>query len=110
MPCPNRSPILSSMTGDPDMVELIGGFVNHLKDRVRSLEVAYAANDLEGLARLAHQLKGSSGGFGFHTIGQMAAALEQSARNADSVTDVAEELEGLISMCRRAMETRSPQA
>ena len=98
----DQSPIVSSLSGDPDMLELVEEFVDNLRDRTRSLEVAYAANDVEELVRLAHQLKGSSGGYGFDAIGEAAGALEQSARAASSVTDIAQELEGFIAMCRRA--------
>ena len=98
----DQSPIFSSLSSDPDTLELVEEFVDGLRDRVRSLEVAYVTNDIEELIRLAHQLKGSSGGYGFDVIGESASVLEQSSRAAGSVTDVARELERFIAMCRRA--------
>jgi HPt (histidine-containing phosphotransfer) domain-containing protein len=102
MAASDNSPILSSLSDDPDMMELIEEFVGNLQHRVQAIERAVATNDPSELARLAHQLKGASGGFGFDTIGTMAATLEQSAMAADCVSEVAAEVEELISMCHRA--------
>jgi HPt (histidine-containing phosphotransfer) domain-containing protein len=96
------SPIYSSLSDDPDMLELVEEFVGNLQHRIASIEQAVAANDPSQLVRLAHQLKGASGGFGFDSIGAMAAVLEQSAKAASCVSDVASEVGELVSMCRRA--------
>ncbi|HPD28941.1 MAG TPA: Hpt domain-containing protein [Phycisphaerae bacterium] len=104
----DTSPIYSSLKDDPDMVELIEEFVGNLQHRVQAIEQAVASNNPAELVRLAHQLKGASGGFGFETIGAMAAALEQSARAATCVSDVAAEVAELVSMCRRATAQPAP--
>ena len=70
------SPIFSPMSSDPNMADLVEEFVGQLRSRISSLEVAYAAADPESLARVAHQLKGASGGYGFDEIGEAAARLE----------------------------------
>lgn len=101
-------PIFSPMSSDPDMLELVEEFVDHLKTRVSSLEVAFASDNLTELTRLAHQLKGASGGYGFDVIGQAAAQLEQSAKAADSVGQVSAELEEVIALCRRASAKPAP--
>ena len=98
----NTSPIVSSLSDDPDMRELVEEFVGNLQHRIQAIEQAVASDSTAELIRLAHQLKGASGGFGFETIGAMAAALEQSAKAASCVSDVAAEVSELVSMCRRA--------
>ncbi|MDM8006329.1 MAG: Hpt domain-containing protein [Phycisphaerae bacterium] len=98
----DASPIFSSLSDNPVMMESLEGFVGNLQHRVQAIEHAVALNDPAELVRLAHQLKGASGGFGFETIGEMAAALEQSAKAAHCVSDVATEVAQLVSMCRRA--------
>lgn len=103
-----QSPIFSTMGDDPGMRELVEEFVDGLQGRIRSLEVAVATDDVEGLVRLAHQLKGASGGYGFDEISETAAKLEQSAKQAESVMDAAREVEALISVCRRATTTAAP--
>ena len=104
----DASPIVSSLSDDPEMMELIEEFVGNLQHRVQAIEQAVAMNSPSELARLAHQLKGASGGFGFDMIGTMAATLEQSAKAADCVSEVAAEVGELISMCRRATANPSP--
>jgi HPt (histidine-containing phosphotransfer) domain-containing protein len=103
----HAAPIVSSLGDEPDMTELIEEFVGNLQHRVQAIERAVAMNNPSELARLAHQLKGASGGFGFETIGTMAATLEQSAKVAGCVSEVAAEVAELISMCRRATVDRS---
>ena len=95
-------PIFSKFGDDPDMAELVEEFVGNLQHRVQAIEQAVAANSPAELVRLAHQLKRASGGFGFDAIGAMAATLEQSAKAADCVSEVAAEVAELVSMCRRA--------
>ena len=102
MPLPDQSPIFSSLSDDPDMLELIEEFVSNLQDRMRSLEALVNVNDVGELARLAHQLKGTSGSYGFRAISEAAARLEQSAKVADSVSNVENEVKELISFCQRA--------
>lgn len=94
--------VFSTMGSDPDMVELVQEFVRVLPDRVKSIEDAVNANDLESLRRLAHQLKGASGGYGFEVIGQAAASLEQSSKAATSVSQVTAHVQDLVSLCQRA--------
>ena len=104
----NTSPIVSSLSDDTDMMELVEEFVGNLQHRVQAIEQAVAMNDPSELARLAHQLKGASGGFGFDMIGTMAATLEQSAKAVDCVSEVAAEVAELISLCRRATANPCP--
>ncbi len=97
-----ETPIYSSFGDDPDMLELIEEFVANLSDRVQSLEAAASADELSEITRMAHQLKGASGGYGFDIIGQAAAALEQTSEAVDSAAQVQQEVSELISLCQRA--------
>jgi len=98
-------PLVSSLSNDPDMLDLVEEFVQMLPERVHAIEDAIAANDLSTLMRLAHQLKGASGGYGFDTIGQAAATLEHSARAADSVAQLTSQVQELVNLCQRARAT-----
>ena len=101
----NPMPLVSSLSTDPDMLELIEEFVRMLPERVRAIEEAVTANDMAALTRLAHQLKGASGGYGFDTIGQAAATLEYSAKAADSVAQLTTQIRELAALCQRAKAT-----
>ncbi len=100
-----KPPLLSELAGDPDMLELIQEFVRALPDRVNAIVEALGSNDLATLRRLAHQLKGAGGGYGFGSISQAAAALESSARAATAVGELTAEVQELIALCQRARST-----
>lgn len=102
MPSVEPNPIISQYSSDPEMAELIEEFVNALHERVISLENSLNTGDLAELTRIAHQLKGSCGGYGFDVIGQAAAVLETSAKAAQSVEQVSREVAELIQLCDRA--------
>ena len=105
MSSPDPTPLLSSLSTDPDMLDLVEEFVQALPERVHAIEDAVTANDLDTLTRLSHQLKGASGGYGFDTIGQAAATLEQSAKAADSVAQLTSQVRELVNLCQRAKAT-----
>lgn len=98
--------ILSSFAGDPEMRELIGYFVEDLPKRTQALEQAWGAADLGSLRRIAHQLKGAAGGYGFDTIGQAAGELEVCAGDApvgeDHVRFIESQVRRLLDLCSRA--------
>ena len=100
---PGNNAIYSTiLQEEPDMLDLVEDFVAELSNRVAQLESAAAQQDLALLARLAHQLKGASGGYGFQPIGDVAAVLEQSAKSAQHVTEVQKHLADLIAICQCA--------
>jgi len=98
----DQSPIFSSLSDDPDMPELLEEFVSNLQDRIANIQALVNLDDVGELARLAHQLKGTSGSYGFMAISEAAARLEQSAQLADSASDLENEVRQLILLCQRA--------
>jgi len=99
--------IVSELADDPDMTDLVDLFVASLPSRVQSLEDAMDANDRETIRRLAHQLKGSAGGYGFPIITSAAGRLEQEAREGSTI---AQALAELCALCRRARANANPPA
>ena len=91
--------IISELADDPEMGDLIDRFVTGLSAQAQKLEDAQAASDRETLRRVAHQLKGAAGGYGFPTITTAAARLEECAREGDAVDQA---LADVCDMCRRA--------
>ncbi len=102
MPYQGSSPIFSSFANDADMAELVAEFVSRLQDRVRGIQDAFQADNVSELARLAHQLKGACGGYGFAVIGDAAAELEQVAKAAQSAGEARQQIEDLVVLCHRA--------
>jgi len=94
-----EGPLTSDMADDEDMAELVEQFVATVPERVGALRAASVTGDRVCLARLAHQLKGAAGGYGFPRISESAAALEAACRSDDpaAVADTLDELVRLLS-------------
>lgn len=73
-------PIRSIYEDDPDMLEIVREFAAELPGRAESLENYLRDGDHEELQRLAHQLKGAGGGYGFTAVTEVAASLEQALK------------------------------
>lgn len=74
------------LADDPDMAPLVEQFVAELVGNREALEAAAAADDAPALTVLAHQYKGSGGGYGFPDLSAAAAELESVARRDGAVT------------------------
>jgi len=94
--------LISDLAADPDLADLVEEFIAELPARVQALEQACADADLDALASLAHQLKGSAGGYGFPSITEVAAELEQRAKATEGIDAVTDALRQLVHLCRRA--------
>jgi len=85
MPDPESStPIRSEFASDPD-----------INDCVRQ-------ERWDELRRIAHQLKGASGGYGFSPLGEAAAALERDIDAEAELEALRRDAERLIALCGRA--------
>ncbi len=69
---------------DPSFAQLVELFVSELAEEVDALRKALMSSDTAELARLAHQLKGSCGSYGFPELSRRAAELERAAKNGAS--------------------------
>ncbi len=66
---------------DESFAQLVELFVRELGDDVASLRKLLAGGELEELGRLAHQLKGSCGSYGFPELSKRAAELERCVKD-----------------------------
>ena len=108
---PNQAePIYSALGEDPDLREIVELFVDEMPDRVSSLLERLDAADWEGVRRLAHQLKGAAGSYGFSQITSSAARVESAIRETEPEEEVCQLVEDLVLLCRRARlrDSRSP--
>jgi CheY-like chemotaxis protein/HPt (histidine-containing phosphotransfer) domain-containing protein len=90
--------IVSELADDPELADLIGPFVSALSERCREMNEAHAGSDLGRLARLAHQMKGTGGGYGYPMLTRAAAGLEAAAKTPDREACTLW-LAGLASVC-----------
>ena len=81
---PNRnaeSPITVHI--DPDLEEIVPGFLENRRRDVQTLETALQQNNLAQIQIIGHRMKGDGGGYGFDAISMMGAALERAAARED---------------------------
>jgi signal transduction histidine kinase/HPt (histidine-containing phosphotransfer) domain-containing protein len=95
-------PLVSTLDGDEELMALVVRFVGGLAARVAAMEGGLAEGDLGTIAKLAHQLKGTSGGYGFTPISEAAGRLEASVRAGDDVETVRHHLAEVAALCGRA--------
>lgn len=107
---PDR-PVVSQFVDDPDMRELLELFVAEMPCRAEQLRTAAAASDISSLRRLAHQLKGAGGGYGFSTISNAAGRVETLAaellsrriRDDPHAAALSAAVTELVDLCTRAV-------
>lgn len=68
---------------DPDLAELVPGFLDNRRRDVARLSEALATGDLETVRLVGHSMKGSGGGYGFTGVTDIGAALERAATDGD---------------------------
>jgi signal transduction histidine kinase/CheY-like chemotaxis protein len=94
--------VVSTLEHDEDMKELIHRFVRDLPDRSSAILRASEASDVETLKRLAHQLTGAAGGYGFPRITDAASAVERAIADGAETRLLQHHVDELASLCRRA--------
>ncbi|HEU5057252.1 MAG TPA: ATP-binding protein [Kofleriaceae bacterium] len=103
------APLTSDLADDEEMLALVEQFVATMPERIGALEAASASGDRSCLARLAHQLKGAAGGYGFPRISAAAAALEAACGlgNLEATAGALEQLVRLMSRTQTGREAAS---
>lgn len=76
-----RTPATRSLfADDPEMVEIIEMFVREMPERIAEFRACWDRRELDRLTRLAHQLKGAGGGYGYPALGDAAGKLEHTLK------------------------------
>jgi signal transduction histidine kinase/CheY-like chemotaxis protein len=94
--------LVSTFEHDEDMKEIVHLFVRDLPERSSAILRASQAADVDTLQRLAHQLKGAAGGYGFPRITEAALAVERDIAEGADAPRLQRHVEELASLCRRA--------
>ena len=93
----------SRLASDPRFSRMVSEFADAMITRTESFADALRRSDIEQLSMLSHKLKGSAGGYGFDSISDAAARLEQATLVAEAnISSVSEHVEDLIQLCHRA--------
>jgi HPt (histidine-containing phosphotransfer) domain-containing protein len=100
--------IASRFADDPDMAEVIASFVQLLPQRCQAMREALNNNDLPTLQRLAHQMKGAGGSYGYPMLTRAGKELGAAAKVGDQEA-CGLELRNLAVMCQaigRGLKTK----
>jgi len=103
-------PLYSTLATDPVLAEVVEQFVDQLPDRIAKLVDCVDGSDWESLGRLAHQLKGAVGSYGFGSITPFAHRLELAVKVNESEDIVRRATADLIDLCRRVRKGTGPQS
>lgn len=95
----------SRLLSNPAFRPLAERFVEALPDRVGAIRQAIDEDRREEATRLAHQLKGAGGGYGFTSISSAAAAVEGALESDAQVDTVVAALSRLAKACGDASAT-----
>jgi CheY-like chemotaxis protein len=100
-------PVLhSELATDPDMLDLIDAFLSGFSQKIQLLGEFCQQGRFDELAVLAHQMKGSSGGYGYPTISHAAKNVELKARNNDDPASISLAVKELVQLCQQALRAR----
>ncbi|GAX61102.1 signal transduction histidine kinase-like protein [Candidatus Scalindua japonica] len=99
--------ICSEYSDDEDLVELIDEFVAGLKEDIASMRKVLESEDYNGLCRLAHQMKGAGGSYGYPILTEAAKTLEKAAkaRDLEAATTALNKFEVLYQAVDRSRKT-----
>jgi PAS domain S-box-containing protein len=100
-PVEASSPIRSSHASNPRMMTIIPGFVDGLPGTVGTMIDRLKHNDLPALQKIAHQLLGTCGGYGFAQVSEPARMVEQSIKAGQTLEFITPAVTSLIEIIRR---------
>jgi HPt (histidine-containing phosphotransfer) domain-containing protein len=93
--------IKSRLAGNPKVMRVIPEFVGGLPGEVDKLADLLKHNDLAALQTVVHQLRGSSGGYGFDAVTAPATKAEESIKAGSALESITAEIKSLIDVVRR---------
>lgn len=68
---------------DPDLLDLIPGFLRNRRRDVTTLADALNQNNFEVICTVGHKMKGDGGGYGFEEISRIGGELEEAAKRQE---------------------------
>jgi PAS domain S-box-containing protein len=93
--------IQSAHAGNARIMEIIPAFVAGLPVRVGDMLALLERNDLPAVQKIAHQLLGTCGGYGFALVSEPARTVEQSIKAGHDRESISTDVRSLIDVIRR---------
>ena len=105
-PTDGQDVLVSDLDDDEDLREVIDEFVVSLPEQVRAMREAMENNHFDELRRLAHQIKGAGGSYGYPSLTNAGKSVEQAAVARDTEAACLA-LNALAHLCAAAVRGRS---
>ncbi|MCX7424875.1 MAG: Hpt domain-containing protein [Planctomycetia bacterium] len=101
--------LISEFVDDPDIEEILGGFVGRLQGQLDAMRRAMAHGNHDELRSLAHKLKGAGGSYGYPALSEKCRELEDAAKsqNATAAGPALDVVSMLIEAVQNGYETRA---
>ena len=92
---------------DPDLKDLIPGFLNNRANDVELIRTLLESKDLEQIRVLGHSMKGAGGGYGFDRITEIGDVIETAAEAGDVpvIREANEQLADYLARVEPVLET-----
>ena len=84
--------------------ELLIMYAAEMPDRINAIRLTFESRDRAGLIRLAHQLAGSAGSYGFPTLSLRARRLEICLKEGGDLEECADRITNVIDMCEQVLQ------
>ena len=68
---------------DPDLKDIVPGFLEHRREDVKKILEAMEGDDFEGIRIIGHTMKGVGGGYGFDAITELGRFIEAAAKESN---------------------------
>jgi CheY-like chemotaxis protein len=101
--------LTSTLARDPDIGPLLPEYLSELAAKAMEIGRALQGNDWAAITRLAHQIKGSAGAYGFPSITAAATRLERLAKTPDAQEEATAEVSELLGLCQLATNVHRQQ-
>lgn len=93
--------VYSQLGNDPDLAEIVEMFVEEMPQRIAALLRHLEQKDWESLRRMAHQLKGAAGSYGFEPVSPSAGRVESAIRDQQPEQQIRFSVLELVDLCGR---------
>lgn len=93
--------VYSRLAADPDLQEVVDMFVQDLSQRAAALLSYLNEGDWQNLRRVAHQIKGAAGSYGFDAVSPAAGRLESALRDGEPEERIRAAVVELTNLCGR---------
>ncbi len=99
--------LYSAAVTNPRFAKILEEYLDRLSQSVIQLEGIRKRNDLEGLAKMVHRLKGSAASYGYPEISNLAGICEKKLRESGGIEDIEIPLNRLINLMQSVSQAGS---